>query len=210
MVVGVKREWRTRAGDSCGSLAAVSRIRRAWLEEAFVLLETGSCCWRVAMANRAAVLIDTQAYYDAAMEAMTKARRSIHFLNWAFEPDTRLRPRPGQARRRTGRHSPLSEGAHRGRTRSRYPHPMLAVGPAGGGDPEVLSDRRSRGVRRQPRAASCSTAKLPMGACHHQKVIVVDDAVAFCGGARHRAGSVGHARATWTTIRAGERARRGR
>ncbi|MDB5439567.1 MAG: hypothetical protein JWM33_1994, partial [Caulobacteraceae bacterium] len=53
-----------------------------------MLLEPGTTCWRRETSGRAALLIDMQAYFDAAMIAMSKAKHSIHLLNWAFEPDT--------------------------------------------------------------------------------------------------------------------------
>ena len=35
---------------------------------------------------------------------------------------------------------------------------------------------------------------VPMGACHHQKVLVIDDMLAFCGGGRHVHRPMGHHR----------------
>ena len=55
-----------------------------------MLLEAGTTCWRVERATRAAVIIDMAEYFVAAKAAMKNARRSIYFLNWAFDPDTLL------------------------------------------------------------------------------------------------------------------------
>jgi hypothetical protein len=60
-----------------------------------VLLQEGRTCWRTAKAGRAALLIDMQAYFDAAMEAMSRAKHSVHLLNWAFEPQTLFHPQDG-------------------------------------------------------------------------------------------------------------------
>jgi phosphatidylserine/phosphatidylglycerophosphate/cardiolipin synthase-like enzyme len=173
-----------------------------------VLLETGSCCWRVATANRAAVLIDTQAYYDAAMEAMTKARRSIHLLNWAFEPDTRLRPRPGQARR-----GPAAIGHFLKELTEAEPDLDIRILCWQSALPVAATQKFfpivDRGVFSGSRVRFVLDGEVPLGACHHQKIIVVDDAVAFCGGA-----DIGQDR--WDTTRhldadpRRERARRGR
>ena len=51
--------------------------------------------WRVGRAARAALLIDMEAYFDAAMDAMRRARHCVHLLNWAFEPDTFFHPQAG-------------------------------------------------------------------------------------------------------------------
>jgi phosphatidylserine/phosphatidylglycerophosphate/cardiolipin synthase-like enzyme len=58
-----------------------------------LLLEAGKTCWRATQANRAAVLIDAAAYFAAVRSALKAATSSIHMLNWAFDPDTRLCPR---------------------------------------------------------------------------------------------------------------------
>jgi phosphatidylserine/phosphatidylglycerophosphate/cardiolipin synthase-like enzyme len=173
-----------------------------------VLLDTEGCCWKVALANRAAVLIDTQAYYDAAMEAMTRAARSIHFLNWAFEPDTRLRPRPGQPRR-----GPDDIGHFLKQLGEARPELDIRILCWQSALPVAATQKFFPIVDRSLFAGSrvrfVLDGEIPFGACHHQKVIVVDDAVAFCGGA-----DIGQDR--WDTKRhldddpRRERARRGR
>jgi hypothetical protein len=59
-----------------------------------LLLRDGETCPRVARADRASLLVDMECYFEAAKVAMSHARRSIHFLNWAFEPQTFLEPGP--------------------------------------------------------------------------------------------------------------------
>ena len=147
-----------------------------------MLLEPGSRCWRVHTAPRAAILIDGQAYFDAAKAAMAAARRSIHFLNWAFEPETRLSPKPGGAvageediagflKRLAGERLDLDirllcwrSALPVAATQKFFP---IA-------DRERFAGSRVRFVL---------DGKLPLGACHHQKIIVIDDTLAFCGGA---------------------------
>ena len=58
-------------------------------------LEPGTTCWRIERADRATVMLDMADYFKAAKAAMLKARRSIHLLNWAFDPDTAFDPRAG-------------------------------------------------------------------------------------------------------------------
>ena len=54
--------------------------------------------WRVGRADRAALLIDMEAYFDAAMDAMSRARHCVHLLNWAFEPAYVVSPAAGRRR----------------------------------------------------------------------------------------------------------------
>ena len=147
-----------------------------------MLLEKGSRCWRVATAARAAVLVDTEVYYDAAIEAMTGARRSIHFLNWAFEPDTRMRPRPGQAGGGADSIADFLKGLAEASPdldiRILCWQSALPVAATQKFFPIV-----DRGVFAGSRVKFVLDGELPQGACHHQKIIVIDDAVAFCGGA---------------------------
>lgn len=59
-----------------------------------MLLQPGTTCWKRATASRAALLIDMEAYFDAAMEAMRRAKHCVHLLNWAFEAQTLFHPGP--------------------------------------------------------------------------------------------------------------------
>lgn len=58
------------------------------------MLEVGTTCWRAEVAPRAALLVDMEPYLAAAKAAMSQASRTIHFLNWAFDPDTVLDHKP--------------------------------------------------------------------------------------------------------------------
>ena len=60
-----------------------------------MLPESGINCWRRELSGRAALLIDMADYFDAAKTAMSKAKHTIHLLNWAFEPQTLFHPQDG-------------------------------------------------------------------------------------------------------------------
>lgn len=144
------------------------------------LLRPGVTCWRVERAGRAAFLVDGAAYYAAARAAMLRARHSIMLLAWDFDPRVRLEP-----------DNPENDGADIiGRfldrlvaerpalrvhvLRWRMPLPLVFEHP---NLPLVLEDWRS-----DARLRYRLDARHPAGACHHQKILVIDDAVAFCGG----------------------------
>ena len=144
------------------------------------LLEPGTTCWRVETASRAALLIDMEAYFDAAMDAMSRAKHCVHFLNWAFEANTFFHPGPDC----TGKES------------DRIGNFLVALAKNPAIDVRVLCWKSAMPVAatqhffpfmdRKAFAGSqvkfVLDGKLPIGACHHQKMIVVDDAIAFCGG----------------------------
>jgi phosphatidylserine/phosphatidylglycerophosphate/cardiolipin synthase-like enzyme len=145
-----------------------------------VVLSFDPIAWRTATAARATVLVDMAEYYAAAKAAMTKARRSIHLLNWAFESRTKLDPTSGR-------------GEESGETIG----DLLKRRAATGLDVRVLVWRaalpvaasqdffplRDRSSFRDSGVKFVLDGKHPFGASHHQKIIVIDDALAFCGGA---------------------------
>lgn len=130
--------------------------------------------WRRGIASRAAVLVDVAEYYAAAKTAMGSARHSIHLLNWSFESRTRLDPE-----------DPEDIGAFLKRLADggldvRILCWKTALPVAATQDFFPLQDRRSF---RGSKVRFVLDGDHPYGACHHQKAIIVDDAMAICGGA---------------------------
>ena len=147
-----------------------------------VLLEPGTNCWRRESADQAALIIDTEAYFDAAMEAMLRARHTVHLLNWAFEPQTLFHPEKGCS-------GPDSDriGTFLKRLAADRPHLDVrilcwksALPVAATQDWFTIKDRKTFIGSKVKLALD---GKLPLGASHHQKAIIIDDAIAFCGGA---------------------------
>ncbi|MGH7021530.1 MAG: phospholipase D-like domain-containing protein [Brevundimonas sp.] len=144
------------------------------------LLEPGRDCWRVATANRFTPLMENKAYFDALASALHKATRSIVVLGWQFDPRTRLNP-----------DSPLTD--HRGEIGHQlrmlvrekpeldvrlliWKSPLLIAASQG-----FYPHRAQRWFRKRTVEFRLDKPGI-LGACHHQKVIVIDDKVAFCGG----------------------------
>ena len=146
-----------------------------------MLLTEDGVCWKVTTAGRAAILVDTKAYFDAAKQAMLKARRSIHFLNWAFEPETHLTPVAGGGKDDDRIADFLKTLADERRDVDirilcwKSAMPVAAT--------QNFFPLADRGAFAGSRVHFVLDGKLPAGASHHQKMIIVDDAVAFCGGA---------------------------
>lgn len=146
-----------------------------------MLLRGGETCARVAVADRAALLVDMACYFEAAKAAMQRAERSIHFLNWAFEQDTFLIPGPectGDEGDRIGNFL-KALAANKPQLDIRILCWDSAMPVAATQRFFPFADRRAfQGTR----VRFVLDNKLPLGACHHQKMIVIDDKVAFCGG----------------------------
>lgn len=141
----------------------------------------GNTCWRTAHADRAAFLIDNEAYFTAVFDAFHKARRSISILGWGFDPRTRMFPDGYD-----GPDDPDEVG--RILVELACSRPELDVRlliwrsalPIAASQ-EFFPHKARRFFHNTPVKFRLDDS-VPFGACHHQKVIVIDDRLAFCGG----------------------------
>jgi phosphatidylserine/phosphatidylglycerophosphate/cardiolipin synthase-like enzyme len=145
-----------------------------------LLLEVGKTCWRATKANRAAVLIDAAAYFAAVRSALQTAKSSIHMLNWAFDPDTRLCPRDDAD---AGPEYELGAfliqlAAERPELKIRILCWKSAVLVSA---TQHFFPHRARRCFKDTPIQFHLDATVPLGGCHHQKVIIVDGRIAFVG-----------------------------
>jgi phosphatidylserine/phosphatidylglycerophosphate/cardiolipin synthase-like enzyme len=145
------------------------------------VLRPGETCWRKARADRAAFLVDTEAYFTAVFDAFQKARRSILLLGWGFDPRTRLFPDGYD-----GPDDPDEVGrilVELARARPeldvrlliwRSAFPIAAQ--------QEFFPHKARAWFKDTPVKFRLDDQVPFGACHHQKVLVIDDRLAFCGG----------------------------
>lgn len=145
------------------------------------LLRPGETCWRKARAGRAAFLVDTEAYFTAVFEALRKARNSVLLLGWGFDPRARLFPDGFD-----GPADPDEVGrilVALARARPELDIRLLIWKSA---LPIAASQQffphKARKWFHNTGVKFWLDDHVPFGACHHQKVLVVDDKVAFCGG----------------------------
>ncbi|GAB3360262.1 phospholipase D-like domain-containing protein [Modestobacter lapidis] len=144
------------------------------------VLVPGETCWRIERADEYVVFVDAADYFAVLKQAVLRARRRVLFIGWDFEPRIRLDPRsPGRARDdRLGR---ILEAAVRG-------NPDLEIGVLQWGMGMLESLRRGLVPvvllrRRAPdRLRFAADHHHPLGAAHHQKIVVIDDCLAFAGG----------------------------
>lgn len=145
------------------------------------LLEPGATCWRVETADRVAMLVDSSVYFTAALSAMRNARRSILLLGWGFDPRTRLKPDPSGEE-----HGPDEIGNLLRRLSAERPdldiHVLIWKSALPIAASQHFFPHRARRWFTGTRVNFALDASVPFGACHHQKVLVIDDKVAFCGG----------------------------
>ncbi|MBJ6126814.1 phospholipase D-like domain-containing protein [Microvirga splendida] len=144
------------------------------------VLREGETCWRIAHADRIAVIVDAAAYFAAAKAAILQARHTVFLIGWDFDLRIRLErtdPMPGV---------PDELGEFLTHVVKNRPDLRIFVlrwdlsflkFPFRATLPLKLLDWLA-GKRLELRLDH----EHPTGACHHQKIVVVDDSVAFCGG----------------------------
>lgn len=144
--------------------------------------EIGRNCWRIAEAHHAAVLIDAENYYRALHEAIRKARSSIFIVGWDI--DSRIRLLRGEDERRSSWPSVISDLlAEKARL-----NPHLKVYLLRWDSSLAFFSKRELTLKQvwdQKTPANVRTlldSSIPMGGCQHQKVVVIDDELAFSGG----------------------------
>jgi phosphatidylserine/phosphatidylglycerophosphate/cardiolipin synthase-like enzyme/uncharacterized membrane protein YdjX (TVP38/TMEM64 family) len=149
---------------------------------AHVILIPNRNVWRVERAERAAVLIDAASYFGALREALLKARSTVFIVGWDLDSRTPLVGESGKAQ------DGYPEGFVDFLTALVNERPHLnvhllvwdySVLYALEREPFPTVSLRWRTPRR---IHYCLDDDLPAGASHHQKIVVVDDAVAFSGG----------------------------
>lgn len=146
------------------------------------VLRPGRNCWRIEHAQRVAFLVDGDEYFGALRSAMARARRHIFILGWDI--DSRMRLPVGEDR--SSATLPLALGEFLNALVCAQPglhvrvlswdYAMLFAG-----EREWLGSVKLN-RRGQGRLEHRLDAHHPVGASHHQKVVVIDDCVAFVGG----------------------------
>jgi phosphatidylserine/phosphatidylglycerophosphate/cardiolipin synthase-like enzyme/uncharacterized membrane protein YdjX (TVP38/TMEM64 family) len=147
----------------------------------FSILQPSRNCWRIEHADRIAFLVDGAAYFRAFRETVKQAQRSVLIMAWDIDSRVELV--------RSG-HEPdgypvrLSEFLQNVLDRNPELHihvldwdfPMLMAA-----DREWLPLLKEEWTA-HPRLHFHLDDRYPPGASHHQKIVVVDDEVAFVGG----------------------------
>lgn len=144
------------------------------------LLRPGDTCWRIEQTHRLSVLVDAQPYFTALREALREARRSVFILGWDIDSRTRLVPEGAN----DGLPEPLGDFLHEIVARRRG----LRVYVLSWDFAMIYALEREwmpvykLGWRTHRRLTFRLDGRHPPGGSHHQKVVVIDDALAFVGG----------------------------
>ena len=143
------------------------------------LFRLGENCCAVAHADRVAFLVDGADYFATFMAAAERAERSIIVLAWDFDSRTALAfGEDGRARTTLGEF--LNDLARR-RRKLRihvldWDYPMIF------GTDREFAPLYGFGWKRHRRVHFRFDGSHPLAGSHHQKIVVIDDRLAFVGG----------------------------
>ena len=143
------------------------------------ILRPGQNCWRVAHAHRASVLIDAAPYFARLEAALRQARRSILIIGWDFDGSIRLRP--DASAEDSPPLGPLLRSLveERPELEVRILVWSVAVVHAPGAPGPLIF---GADWQNHPRLQLKLDTHHPLYAAHHQKIVCIDDSLAFVGG----------------------------
>ena len=151
--------------------------------EAF--LRPGETCWRRERADRLAVIVDAADYFRHLRQALAGAREAIYLVGWDF--DLRIEMVPGESDEAGNAPDgwPNGLGAFLEAIVVANPSLRLHILKWDGAMIAALASQAAATLKLKlasDRIRFALDSHHPAGACHHQKIVVVDDRLAFCGG----------------------------
>ena len=142
------------------------------------IFQPGRNCGCVAHAGRVAPLVDAEEYFKAFYRAAEKARHSIVILAWDFDSRIRLHWDPGGPPAELG---PYLNWLVR-RRRDLQVRVLIWDYPMVFGMDREFPPIYGFGWKPRRRVHLRYDNTHPIGGSQHQKIVVIDDALAFCGG----------------------------
>ncbi len=144
------------------------------------VLEKGSNCWRVASTERVAFLIDGEDYFRAVRGAMCNARHSIFIIGWDIHSELKL-VRDGEDDDYPQRLGPLLDSLAKRHHKLHIYILNWDFAMIYAMEREFFPSYRLH-WKSHKRVHFCLDGNHPVGASQHQKIVVVDDRIAFSGG----------------------------
>ena len=143
-------------------------------------LEPGRNCWRVSRAGRASLVVDACDYFRLARKAMLKARSQIMMMGWDIDTRVALDEPQGKSE------PPVKVGALISWIAKKRPDLAIYILAWDGEAYRYLG----RGTTLFQLGSWARRKNIhfkldhnhPREASHHQKILVIDDRLAFCGG----------------------------
>lgn len=143
------------------------------------MLKPGHNCWRIEHASRATIIVDADDYFKAARAAMINAKTQILLVGWDFDARIRIGGNIDDG-------GPEEVGAFLSWLVKRTPglHIHILRWDTGAIKSLLHAHTLMRIAKwiKDPQIHLRLDSHHPPAGSHHQKVVVIDDNVAFCGG----------------------------
>jgi phospholipase D1/2 len=150
--------------------------------DSLTIFQINKNCWKIGEGSQVSILVDSSNYYGALYEAICKAKHSLFILGWDI--DSRIELMRGQEIAKADEPADffhlICKAARENPSLqiylNRWNYSLF-----------FASQREPFWVRKWTHCNLsnihvCLDGVIPMAACHHQKVVVIDDEIAFWGG----------------------------
>ena len=150
-------------------------------EQGSPFLVPGHTCWRIERADRAAFLVDGEAYFKAFREAALRAKHTIMIVGWDVDTQVELVRDDRQSQEMPAKLGSFLATLLRRKRKLRvyvlnWDYAVIYA------LERQWMPTAEPGWRRHRRLSYVMDDHHPVGASHHQKLVVIDDVVAFVGG----------------------------
>ncbi|WP_083225680.1 phospholipase D-like domain-containing protein [Neptunicoccus sediminis] len=148
-------------------------------------LFTDDTTWQVARADKFALIVDAADYFRVLRKVFIGAKRELLLIGWDFDFELEMLPGEGDEDGLAPDGLPNQLGSFIEAIVERSPDLnvyMLKWNGAVLAAPGRLAPTVALSIFGSERIHFALDGHHPFGACHHQKIVVADDALAFCGG----------------------------
>ena len=142
-------------------------------------------CWRVRQADRLALVVDGEDYFAALRQIVSLAQHELLLVGWDFDFEIEMLPGESDGDGNAPDGLPNQVGAFLEAAVEQSPNLNVYILKWNGAvvaAPGRLLSSAAVYVFSHERIHFALDGHHPFGACHHQKIIVADNAFAFCGG----------------------------
>jgi phosphatidylserine/phosphatidylglycerophosphate/cardiolipin synthase-like enzyme len=142
------------------------------------ILKPGRNCWRVCDASRVAFLVDGDEYFLALRDALLNAQSSVLISGWDFDPNIRLDPinQPDESL------GALLAALTEARPSLRVRILIWGFSTFYGANHQPAVSLSEPWYAPLPRVEFAFDDLHPLGSSHHEKIVCIDDSLAFIGG----------------------------
>ncbi|WP_223870706.1 phospholipase D-like domain-containing protein [Salipiger aestuarii] len=149
------------------------------------LFQPEDTCWRVARADRVSLIVDAADYFRVLRKVFIAAQKELLLIGWDFDFELEMLPGESDEDGRAPDGFPNKMGAFIEAVLENAPdlHAyLLKWNGAVLAAPGRILPSLALDMFGNDRIHFALDGHHPFGACHHQKIVVADDSIAFCGG----------------------------